>query len=526
MHIAPPVILLITVGLAACSTQPQETSAVRRTDSSPGTGPVKCEDLKSAAIAHTTIHSATSVGAGAFTTAPNPIGPPADYSKLPAFCRVIGSIAPTPDSDIRFELWLPAENWNGKFVQTGNGGAAGAILYFPMAEPLARGYAVANTDTGHQGDDADFAWAVDHPEKLTDYAYRAVHELTIVGKALTTARYAMAPRKSYWDGCSTGGRQGLKEAQRFPDDYDAIIAGAPANNWSPLLALSISIQRSLESDGLGVDKLGILKEAAIAACDARDGVKDRVISNPRQCPFDPSVAQCKPGQAEGCLTSKEVAAAKRIYAGVVDKSGGVRIPGTGPASEPVWAAYASGFAIGTSYFRHVVARDPNWNPAAFDVDADLARAEQTDGGAHLAMDPDLSAFIGRNGKLLLYHGTTDGLIPYGNTVNYYNSVVDRLGADKVRDHVKLYLVPGMDHCYGGEGAFAIDWLTALEQWAENGKTPGALPAVHPADAPVPPNAPPSPGKSFTRPVCAYPYVATYNGRGDTTDAVNFLCVSS
>jgi feruloyl esterase len=529
MQFASSFALLVTIGFVA-STQLQNANAFVATQSSSGVaGPVTCEHLKATAVPNTTIASAQSVPPGTFRPpipAP-PFGPATDYSKLPAFCRVTGSIKPTPDSDIRFELWLPTENWNGKFMQTGNGGAAGAISYDSLAEPLARGYAVANTDTGHQGAGGDFAWAVDHLEKLTDYAYRAVHELTFVGKAITAARYGRAAQKSYWTGCSTGGRQGLKEAQRFPADYDAIIAGAPASNWSPLMSLSIAIQRNLGPDGLGANKLRILKEAAIAACDARDGVNDRVITDPGQCTFDPASTECKPGQTERCLTAREVAAAKRIYAGVVDKSGTVRMPGTGFASEPLWAAYASPqFSIGTNYFRHLVAHDPNWNPAAFDVDADLARAEQADGGAHTAMDPDLSAFIARGGKLIMYHGTTDGLIPYGNSLNYYRSVVDRLGADRIKDHVKFYLVPGMDHCFGGEGAFAIDWLTALEQWAEHGKTPGALPAVHPATMPVPPGAPASPSKGFTRPACVYPEVATYKGSGNDTDAANFVCVAS
>jgi feruloyl esterase len=411
-------------------------------------------------------------------------------------------------------------------MQTGNGGAAGAIAYESLVQPLARGYAVANTDTGHQGAGGDFAWAVGHPEKLTDYAYRAVHELTIAGKALTAARYGKAAQKSYWNGCSTGGRQGLKEAQRFPADYDAIIAGAPASNWSPLMSLSISIQRNLGPDGLGIDKLRILKEAALSACDAQDGVRDRVITDPGTCSFDPASTQCKAGETEGCLSEKEVLAAKRIYAGVVNQSGTVLMPGTGPASEPLWAAYASSqFGIGTSYFRNVVVNDPSWNPAAFDLDADLARAERVDGGTYAAMDPDLSAFIARGGKLITYHGTTDGLISHGNSVNYYRSVVARMGKDKVKDHVKLYLVPGMDHCFGGEGAFMIDWLTALEQWAENGKTPGALPAIHPANMPAAPGAPPSPGKGFTRPTCVYPEVAKYTGRGDDTDAANYVCAA-
>lgn len=503
------------------------TGAFAQGPSEPGQ-PLSCADLGALAVADTTIASAESVAAGAFTSpAPAGPGPGADYSRLPAFCRVTGSIAPSPDSDIRFELWLPDEGWNGRFMQTGNGGAAGSIVHASLADPLARGYAVANTDTGHQGAGGDFSWAVGHPEKLVDYQYRAVHELTRVGKAIAAARYGSPAEKSYFVGCSTGGRQGLKEAQRYPEDYDAIVAGAPASNWSALMALSITIQRNIGPNGLGVDKLGVLKEAAIAACDAGDGVNDRVIADPGSCGFDPASLACGSGQNGQCLSASEVAAAKRIYAGVVGESGEVLMPGTGPGSEPLWAAYSSPqFSIGSNYFRDAVASDPSWSPAAFDADRDLARAERADGGAADAMDPDLSAFIARGGKLITYHGTTDGLIPYGNSVDYHESLIERLGADAVEESVRFYLVPGMDHCAGGEGAWAVDWLTPLERWVEDGQAPEALPAAHPVGLPgAPPAAPGNAGEPFTRPVCPYPQMARYAGSGDEHDAPNFECAN-
>jgi len=520
MRLAVLLGLIMSAGLAACGrTSEPEAGA--------STPVAKCEDLAALSLANTTISSAQTVAAGAFE-APKPAFPgrTVDYSTLPAFCRVTGSIAPSSDSDIRFEVWLPAENWNGKFLQTGNGGAAGAIVYASLADPLSRGYAVANTDTGHAGGVGDFGWAPGHPEKMTDYQYRAVHELTIVGKAITEAHYRKAPEKSYWYGCSTGGRQGLKEAQRFPEDYDGIVAGAPANNWSPLLSLSVLIERNMGPDGLAVEKLAVLKEAAIAACDAEDGVTDRVIAEPGKCNFDPASTQCETGQSGECLSATEVAAARRIYAGLVNEAGEVLMPGTGPGSEAEWAAYVSpGFRIGTSYYRNVVMSDPSWDPVTFDVDADLARAEEVDGGAAKAMDPDLSAFAERGGKLILYHGTTDGLIPYGNTVNYYNSVVDTLGEEAAGDSVKLYLVPGMDHCSGGEGAYAIDWLTALEDWVEEGESPEALPAEHPAQASGAPGTPTSTGATFSRSVCPYPQLARYKGSGDEATAINFECTA-
>ena len=519
-------VLASMAALAACG----KTDDGRRQAAAPAaaTSPKSCADLAALSLPNTTITGTEAVAAGAFKS-PTPAFPgfTADYTKLRAFCRVTGSIKPSADSDIRFEVWLPADGWNGKFMQTGNGGAAGSIVHASLADALERGYAVANTDTGHQGGGGDFSWVSGHPEKLTDYAYRAVHELTVVGKAVTAARYGKNAERSYWNGCSTGGRQGLKEAQRYPEDYDAIVAGAPASNWSPLMAFSILTQRNMTGpEGLVASKLAVLTEAAIAACDARDGVADRVIGAPKMCAFDPASTQCGAGKTEACLTAPEVAAAKRIYAGVVNKTGEVLMPGTGPASETLWAAYASPqFAIGMSYFRNAVANDASWDPATFDVDADVARADAQDGGAANAMDPDLSAFIARGGKLITYHGTADGLIPYGNSVNYYESVVAKLGADAVKDHVALYLVPGMRHCGGGEGAHVVDWIGALEEFDRTGKVPSALHASHPASQTGAPGAPVGPGKAFTRPVCPYPQVAKYEGQGDEVDAASWQCVA-
>lgn len=505
--------------LTACSDQAaDQASSATMADNAPT--PLNCAALGNTPFSNTTIASAEIVGAGEFSLPPSPFGPGPDLSNLPAFCRVIGSLHPSGDSDIRFELWLPSENWNGRFMQTGNGGAAGSIVSSSLIDPLMRGYAVANTDTGHQGGGGNFDWAVDHPEKLTDYAWRAVHELTVTGKEITTARFGMAPEKSYWNGCSTGGRQGMVEAQRFPEDYDAIIAGAPASNWTPLMSLSIIIQKNFGPEGLNPAKLGLLKESAIAACDALDGVNDRVITNPAQCGFDPGTLQCQDGDSAQCLSTQEVHAARNIYAGLVDSNGQVLMPGTGPGSEPLWGAYASpAFSIGTSFFKNAVINDPEWDPATFDVDRDVARAMVADNGEHDAMNPDISLFLERGGKMITYHGTTDGLIPFGNSVNYFQSMVDSIGEDAVKESVRYYQVPGMDHCSGGEGAHAIDWLSAMEGWVENSAAPAELLATHPA----PPPGAPVAGTEFTRPACPYPAVPRYTGSGDTNSAASFEC---
>ena len=522
LNYLPGLLLLLT----ACSEQPAEQPAAptAATPAPVAMQPMACENLATAEFALTTIGSALTVAAGAFQ--PPAGGFPgfgANYDGLPAFCRVIGSIHPTDDSDIRFELWLPAENWNGRFMQTGNGGAAGNIVHNSMIDPLMRGYAVANTDTGHVNGGADiWGWAVDHPEKLTDYAWRAVHELTVTGKAITTARYGDDPERSYFVGCSTGGRQGLMEAQRFPDDYDAIVAGAPAANWSPLMALSIVIQNNIGTGKLAPTKLGLLKEAAIAACDALDGAEDRVITNTAQCTFSPADLACQGETGAQCLAPEEVAAAQAIYAGVQGTDGTVWFPGTGPASEPLWAAYTSPqFTIGSGFFRDVVLGDPAWQSTSWDTDTHMpvamAATEEL-----IAMDPDVSDFFNGGGKLIMYHGTTDGLISYGNSVNYFESMLATLGEDTVNASARFYPVPGMDHCSGGEGAGNVDWLSAMEAWVEDGAAPGTLMGTHPAPPPGFPGSENAMGE-FTRPTCAWPEAPVYNGSGDPMDAASFSC---
>jgi feruloyl esterase len=473
--------------------------------------------LVSLPLPNTVITAAEAIVAGSFTP-PTPAAfpmPPPDYSRLPNFCRVAGTISPAPSSEIKFEVWMP-EEWNGKFLGVGNGGAAGAIFHFAMVEPLMRGYAVANTNTGHDGPGGDMSFAANQPEKLADFNYRAVHEMTVAGKAITAAYYDADIEHSYWNGCSTGGRQGLKEVQRYPDDYDGVIAGAPASNMTGLTSFSILVQRALNDPNGAVPfaKLPLIKEAAIAACDAQDGVTDRVINDPRTCDFDPASLQCTGDAAAMCLTPAEVEGARSIYRGVVNARTGEQVfPGSEPGAEPGWAPFGTPeFSIGASHFRHVVANDPNWDPFTFDFDADIARLAEADAGDGAAMDPDISEFVGAGGKLLMYHGWTDGLISPGNTVNYYESVVATIGEGAARDGVRLLMLPGVDHCAGGEGAFLIDYIGALEDWVENGEAPDRLIA----------SRPPGPG-SFTRPACAWPAVPRYSGTGAPEDAANWAC---
>jgi feruloyl esterase len=436
--------------------------------------------------------------------------------RLPAFCRIAATLTPTKDSDIRIEVWMPAQNWNGKFLGTGNGGASGAIGYPALADGVMRGYAVAATDTGHQGGGADYSFAVGHPEKLADNAWRAVHEMTVAGKALVKAYYSAGPRLSYWSACSTGGRQGLKEAQRFPADYDGIVAGAPARAWPQLPALSVMIAQLMTDPvkGLPPAKLPLLKEAVIKACDAADGVTDRVINS--KCGFDPASLLCKAGDAADCLTTLQVDAARTLYIGLLDpKDNSLIFRGTNPGSEPAWAALGGAFNIGGGYFKDVVhGGDKDWTIAKFDAATDVPLAAKLDGGLMDASSPDIAAFTRRGGKLILYHGTTDGLIPTQSTIDYYASLVarDRKATEAA---TRLFLMPGTDHCRGGEGASNADFLGALEQWVEHGKAPETITASKQLTG----------GATRTRPLCAYPKVAKYSGAGSTDDAANFSCVA-
>lgn len=476
-----------------------------------------CHALLTVPLAHGTVSLSDTVEAGAFRPPiPDPPGaPPTDYAGLPGYCRVSGLLTPSADSHILFELWLPETGWNGRFLQVGNGGAAGSIVYSALAAGLKKGYAVTNTDTGHSGGGGEFAWAVGHPEKLTDYAYRAVHEVTLASRALTTAFYGKSPDKSYWNGCSTGGRQGLVEALRYPEDYDAIIAGAPANNFGPLMALSIQVVRNVGvPEGLPINKLNLLKEAAIAQCDADDGVVDRVIGEPAHCKFDPSALVCKGAETASCLTQAQVSAARNVYAGVIGKSGKFFFPGTGVGSELAWGFYASPrFPIGPNFFQAVGAGDSTWTPANFDADRDVPRL-QAKSVDIAATSPDISAYLGRGGKLMLYHGTTDGLIPYRNTESYYKQLERKFGASARANQIRFFAVPGMDHCAGGEGAFVVDWLSDMERWELSGVAPDVLAASRP---PI--------GKPFARPVCAYPKFAHYQGSGNPSDAASWSCAT-
>jgi len=450
--------------------------------------------------------------------APGASAPPAALTDLPAFCRVTVTLTPSADSDIKSEVWLPLAGWNGKFQQVGNGGWGGSIQYAALASALRRGYAASSTDTGHVGDTAQFA--LGHPEKLIDFGYRAVHETAVQSKAIVAAAYAAAPRVSYFVGCSGGGRQAFMEAQRYAQDFDGIVAGAPGYNRTDqsfqLVAASQATHRDAASF-IPPEKLAVLHRAALAACDERDGLLDGLIADPMRCKVDVSSLACRGTDGPDCLTAPQVRAAQAIYAPVVNPHTREEVfPGVEAGSEPRWTVNAGGtrpLGMSDDFFKYVVFKDASWDFRALDVAKHLEQARKADGGIVSASSPDIKQFVSRGGKLVIYHGWGDTNVPPRSSVNYYDRLVKTLGASDVDRSVRLYMAPGMGHCGGGEGPNVFDALAALEQWREQGKAPAEILASQLADGRV----------VRTRPLCPYPQIARYKGAGSIDDASNFAC---
>jgi feruloyl esterase len=491
--------------------------------------PSSCETLAKLALPDTSITLAQQVPAGEFTLPTDlppdqlraPFVTPAAgvLKQLPAFCRVTATLKPTPDSDIRVEIWMPETNWNGKYQAVGNGGWAGAITYGSLAEALLNGYATSGTDTGHAGGGGSFA--LGHPEKLIDFAWRSEHEMTLKAKATIKAFYGSGPKLSYWVGCSSGGKQGLKEAQNFPDDFDGIVAGAPVLNWTHRSIEALWVALASLKDAASVipaEKYPAIHQAAIAACDENDGLKDGLIGDPRACHFDPAVLECKDSDGPRCLTHPQVEAVRKIYQPPTDARTGERwSPRFEPGSELGWRPIAGGpapFGPANDYFKYVVFQNPNWDWRTFDLDRDAASADRVDNGTINAANADLTPFVKHGGKLILYHGWTDTNITPAATPAYFEDVTAKLGgAAKTAESVRLFMVPGMNHCGGGEGPNVFSMVSTLEGWVEDGKAPNQILASHLTAGKV----------DRTRPLCPYPQMAHYSGTGDPNDAANFTC---
>lgn len=463
---------------------------------------------------------------------------------LPAFCRVAGVLRPTTDSLIHFEVWLPNQNWNGRLLGTGNGGFAGSISFRQMSGYLMRGFAVSGSDAGHRAEAGDASWAYGHPEKVKDFGWRAVHLTAATAKQIVQSYYGKAQSKAYFDACSDGGREALMEAQRFPDDYDGILAGAPANYWSHLIGAGVAATQSLTADPrayISDLKLPAIQKASLAACDALDGLRDGIIADPSQCHFDPSVLLCKGDDSPDCLTQPQVDALNSLYAGAKDHSGTTLFPGLTMGDETGWGIWVIGEGPGGSAaalyaqndFRYIVTGDPKWNVLTADLDDSVRQSAQKTAADLDSTDPDLTRFAARGGKLIVYHGWNDPAISPWNTLAYYKSVQQQMGAQKVDSFARLYMAPGMEHCTGGPGPSAFGQLgiptskgqkfglfDALEDWVEKDAVPGDIfatkyaPAENGARKAV-----------MTRPLCSYPQVAKYNGSGDANDAASFACAA-
>lgn len=473
-----------------------------------------CEHLQSAGSATVSITLAKVIPAGAFATPERR----SDFSNLPAFCRVVAASKPTGDSDIGIEVWLPVNGWNGKFLAVGSGGWGGSIAYEAMADALRRGYATSATDDGHVGGSASFIMG--HPEKFVDFAYRSEHEMTVEAKVLIKAFYGRDPRHSYWDGCSGGGREGLLQAARYPDEFDGIIAGDPANVRRNAWALWLANQTFKNAaDFIPPSKYPMIHQFVLDACDTNDGLKDGLIENPESCQVDFKKLECKSEDRADCLTSRQVQTAQTMISPAKDSAGNILFPRLEPGTELRWARLAGGPAPAELFldqFRYIVYQNPDWDWRTFDLDRDAAKANVIDKDVD-DLNPNLAAFARHNGKLLLYHGWADQQVAPGSTVDFYQSAVDASGnAADAPNWIRLFMVPGMGHCSGGEGPDSFDKIAVMEQWVEQGKAPAEIVAAHRAAGRV----------DRTRPLCAYPGIARYKGSGSMDEAQNFSCVSA
>ncbi len=533
-------LLLAAVGLSA------QSGAGRRASSAPVAGAAAC-----AALAGLHVDGDATITAGTMVTAGRlDIGPNITLTNLPAFCRVQGVSRPSGDSNILFEVWLPeGAAWNGKFLSTGEGGFAGTPNYSrngldgAMDAIVRRGYATASTDTGHSN--TDEWWAVGHPEKAADYLYRAKHVTTLAAKAVIAAFYGRAPSHSYFSSCSNGGRQGLIEAQRYPDDFDGLIVGAPWNFQSHSNAGFVWNAQAMSAPDALIPpgKLPAINRAVLAQCDRQDGLADQVIADPSRCDFNPQSLVCRGDESNDCLTAAQAAALRKIYDGPINPRTGARIfPGFALGSETSWTGIVrvpsrqgpGGLGL-ISYFSNLVFENPEWDFRRFDFDADLAAADGKVGRLGNAVAVDYSRAKQRGVKIIQYHGWNDQTLQPAYSPQYYEEVVAANGGlEATQGFYRLFMVPGMAHCYGGPGASNFggvgqqlppardaehDLVAALERWVEQGTPPAQFIGTRFTDADAATRR-----VAFTRPVCLYPSVPRYTGRGDPNDAASFTCV--
>jgi len=461
-------------------------------------------------------------------------------------CKVAGEIG----GKINFELLLP-ENWNGKFVMGGGGGFVGSVMNTSlMLGSLQSGYATVGTDTGHQAHPTDASWALNDLEALVNFGHLAVHRTAVTAKALTNAYYGKQITRSYFTGCSRGGGQAIMSAQRYPADFDAVAAGAYAIDWTGIAVQATQINQAmypdpndLEQAVVGPEAQALIERSYLAACDAQDGLEDGILSDPRQCAFDVASLQCDGAKSENCLSAEELAAVKVVYDGPKDSKGGslyYGFPFGGETSPNGWSRWLTGglkyftgefqegvgsggfeapatpnafYSFGDGIMQNFVYHDPDWTYVNFDFGAyaqDSAAAAETLN----ATNPDLSAFRARGGKMLLYSGWSDTAQSGLAMIGYYEDILAH--DETAHDDVRLFMMPGVEHCFGGPGPSWVNFLTEIDKWAETGDAPSEITAYWLNEQFQPTGA---------RPVCAYPNVAKYDGRGAPRDAASFSCGS-
>ena len=474
-----------------------------------------CERIEGVALERGHVTSARAVPAGPFVAPVTPgVEPPATTPEpIPAHCRVTLVLEPTTDSNINVELWMPTESWNGKFLAVGNGGWAGRIQrYDDMQAALRRGYATAGTDTGHSAADGpDGMFGLGHPEKVVDFAYRAIHDMTVKSKRLLAAFYDPPLDYSYFKGCSTGGRQAVMAAQRYPGDFDGIIAGALANRHIYMhtagVARRIEIARHPER-AISTEKAQLVTDAMMKACDT---LGEGFLNNPRQCQFDFSTLQCTAsGSTEGCLSEPEMRSVDVFYGGLKNSKGELIFSGQA-LGNPMRELRPEDISNPVSDTVRILAfQNPSYDWHSFDLDRDMPLIADAVGYVD-SVDPDLRAFKAHGGKLLLYTGWGDTGISPENTVLYYESVLAEMG-EQQDDWMRLFMVPGMGHCRGGDGPHTFDTIATLERWREKDSAPDQMLGTNPE-------------RDLTRPLCPYPQFARYDGNGDLKDAANWTCAS-
>jgi feruloyl esterase len=481
-----------------------------------GAGDVACERLASDARLSGLTISASHAAEGPLQAPPGM--PRSTPATVPEHCSVTAIAAPSSDSRIEIQIWLPVrEKWNGKLLGIGNGGYSSNLSPLQMADALRKGYAVAGSDTGHKGDDLSFG--AGHPEKIRDWAYRSTHEMAQAARRVVEVYFQKPAAHRYFEGCSTGGQQALSEAERYPGDFDGIVAGDPGYDRISLNAMFVwswLVTHPAGEKPLPASKLPLIAEAAMKSCDAKDGIADGVIGDPVACHPDLAALRCAADDKENCLTENEQHQAEELYRGPRDaKSGKQLYPGWLPGSEMGWGAYFVGKnePARLEFWRLWVFEDPHWDARKFEFARDreiaLAKLPFVD-----ATSTDLGDFERSGGKMIVYHGWADPVVPAQDSIEYYEAVEKRLGAS-TPGFFRLFLVPGMYHCSGGPGTSVFDPLKALDSWVTTNAAPDRIPASHEAGGAV----------VRTRPLCPFPEEARWNGKGDGNDAENFQCAA-